>query len=213
MRLPHEARRSSVYLNFKEIDSQEYRTIVHFYEEYEADIQLLTVEEYFEMSVAYSTALFEVGAYNSFLAGCDDVIESVIYFNINEFEGENIYHSLLFRKAVALYHMMKYTESEKILRALDRMKPKDKAIFSFLKKCLRAQPPKIVRRARIVSVVLFLITASIIAIEIFVINKFFPTLSIETEYLRNVIFVVGWTILASSGFYLRYLANRKAKQG
>ncbi len=209
MKLPHEARRSSVYLNFKEIDAQEFRTIVHFYEEYEEDIQLLTVEEYFEMSAAYIAALFEVRAYTSYLASCDDVIESVIYFNIEQFEGENIYHKLLFRKAAALYHLMEYQQSEKILRELIRMHPEDKEVISFLKRCLRAQPPKGVRKARIVSVLFFVITACIIATEIFIISKFFPEYSRETEYLRNSIFVVGWTILASSGLYLRFLAHRK----
>lgn len=212
MRLPHEARRSSVYLNFKEIDAQEFRTIVHFYQEYEADIQLLTVEEYFDMSAAYVLALFEVGSYTSYLVSCDEVIESVIYFNINEFEGENIYHKLLFRKAAALYHLMEYEQSEKILRELIRMNPRNEEVVSLLEKCIRAQPPKMVRKARIVSVLFFVVTACVIATEIFIINKLFPELSRETEYLRNSIFVVGWTILASSGLYLRYMARRSVKK-
>ncbi|MFT7452434.1 MAG: tetratricopeptide (TPR) repeat protein, partial [Patescibacteria group bacterium] len=188
------------------------RSIVHFYEEYESDIQLLTVEEYFEMSAAYIAALFEVGAYTSYLASCDDVIESVIYFNINKFEGENIYYKLLFRKAVALYHLMEYEQSEKILRELIRMNPKEEEVVSFFERCLRAQPPKAVCKARIVSVLFFVVTACVIATEIFIISKFFPEYSRQTELLRNGIFVTGWTILASSGLYLRYMTYRKTNQ-
>ncbi|MFK7809329.1 MAG: hypothetical protein AB8F74_16105 [Saprospiraceae bacterium] len=210
MRFPQEAHRSSVYLNFKEIDSAEFHSIVHFFEQNEEDIQLLTLEEYFEMHLAYITALFEVGAYTSFLASCDDAIESVINFNIEEYNGEAVYHSLLFRKAISLYHLMKYEQSEKILWQLARMRP-EKEVVSFLKKCKRAQPPKIVRKSRVVRVLLFISAAFVIAVELTIIKKLMPEIGMETEYFRNGLFIVGWLILAGSGLWLRVMVAREVK--
>lgn len=211
MRLPHEAHRSSVYLNFKEINSQEFQSIVRFFEEYEDDIQRLTFEEQFEMLLTYVAALFEVGAYSNYISSCDYAIESVIYFNVKEYNGEDIYNKLLFRKAAAYYHLMEYKKSEKILRELTAMNPEHKLNIAFLKKCMRAQPSRKIRKTRSISVLLFLITAAVIAVEIIMIKSFFPEHLQWTQYIRNAIFGIGWLVLLGGAFYLRFSINESVQ--
>jgi tetratricopeptide (TPR) repeat protein len=212
MRLPHEAHRSSVYLNFKEIDDRAFQTIVRFFEENESDIQLLRFDEYLEVLLAYTAALFEVGAYSNYIAVCDYAIESVIYFNIEQYGGEDIYAKLLFRKAASFYHLMEYKKSEKILRELIRINPDDKLTAAFLRKCLRAQATDLVRKTRIVSVLFFLIAAMIIAVEIFAIETLFPSQLKATQYLRNTIFGTGWLFLGSGVVYLHFSVYKKVRQ-
>ena len=211
MRIPQEAYRSRVYLNFKEIGSREYQTIVRFFEQYEDDIRQLTFEEYFEMLLAYMDALFECGAYSNFIDCCDYAIESVIYFNVDVLDGEDIYHKLLFRKAASYYRLMEYEKCEHILRELIRMNPEDQLAIQFLKKCRRTQPPIIVRNSRAVSVLLFLISAGIIALELIVVKQFFPEYANLTESIRNTTFSLGWVVLIAGGSYLRYRVSEDVK--
>jgi hypothetical protein len=212
MRLPHEAHRSSVYQDFKEIDDQAFQTIVRFFEENESDIQLLRFDEYIEMLLAYTAALFEVGAYSNYISVCDYAIESVIYFNIEQYGGEDIYAKLLFRKAASFYHLMEYGKSEKILRELIRIDPDNQLTVAFLRKCLRAQATDLVRKTRIVSVLFFLIAAMVIVVEVFAIETLFPAQLKATQYLRNTIFATGWLFLLSGAVYLHYSVYKKVYQ-
>ena len=50
---------SPIYRNFRNIDSGEYRRIVRFYERHEKEILKLEFEEYIELLVAYTQALFD----------------------------------------------------------------------------------------------------------------------------------------------------------
>ena len=212
MRIPREAYRSRMYLSFKEIDSKEYQTIVRFFEQYADDIRQLTFDEYFEMLLTYMDALFEVGAYSNYIDSCDYAIESVIYFNVDYYNGENIYRKLLFRKAASLYHLMEYEQCKHILYELISMDPYDTISIQFLKKCKRAQPPRIVRKGRSVSVLLFILSALIIGVELLVIKTWFPQFGHATEYTRNVSFGLGWSALIGSAVFLRYEANRQVNQ-
>ncbi len=212
MRLPHEAYRSKVYLNFKEIGAKEYQSIVRFFEQYEEDIRQLSFEEYFELLLAYMDALFEVGAYANYVESCDFAIESVIYFNVAEYNGERVYRKLLFRKAASYYHLMEYAKCRHILQELIRMDPTDQLAARFLKKCRRAQPPRKVRRARAVSVLLFIFSAMVIAFELLVVNSFFPKLGGLMQLLRNTAFGLGWAVLLGSGIYLRWNAHQSVQR-
>ena len=212
MRLPHEAFRSRVYLNFKEIGDREFQTIVRFFEEYENDIQQLTFEEYFEMLLAYTSALFEVGAYSNYISVCDYAIETVIGHNIEKYEGEDIYTKLLFRKAASFYQLMEYQKSEKILRELIRINPNNQHAVALLRKCLRAQAPQFVRKTRIVSVLFFLVSAMIIAVEVFAIKTLFPELLGATQFFRNTVFATGWLFLLSGAAYLHYTVYKTVRQ-
>ncbi len=206
---PQQKYQSKVYQIFKEIGEQEYQTIVRFFEEHEQDIQLLTFEEYFELLFSYTNALFEVGAYSNYIDTCDFAIESSIQFNVKDFNGEDIYRKLLFRKAASYYHLMQYDEAEHILQELIRMKPKDKLAIRFLKKCKIARQPGFVQSTRAASVLLFIIAAVVIAFEQFYIKPFLSEHTVTIMLTRNIIFGLGWLVLIGGDLTMRYKVGQR----
>ena len=73
---------SPIYRNFRAIDGSEHRRIVRFYERNEKSILLLDFEEYFELLVTYTKALFEISEYRKHLLMADVVVKTSILQNI-----------------------------------------------------------------------------------------------------------------------------------
>ncbi len=214
---------SKVYQDFMEIQNEEYRTIIRFFEEYQNEINQLDVEEYFELTMAYTKALFEVGAYNSFLNIVDEAIAATIDHNIQFYKGEDIYQELLFRKAAAHYNLHNYEESKYILRELIKIDPWNQISVRFLKKCLRSQQPAYIRSARAGIVALFMLAALVIAVEILILRPVFPEYVTVVENTRNIIFLSGiglliaveaynyWKIYSQTEAFARQAKIRKQK--
>jgi len=200
---------SKVYLNFKEIGEREYQTIVRFFEAHEADINKLTFEEYFELLMAYTGSLFEVGAYSNYIDTCDLAIESTIYFNVKMFRGENIYQKLLFRKAASYYHLMQYDEAEHILQELIKINPENKLAIRFLKKCKVSRIPKIVRRTRAISIAFFFLSAIIIGVELLYVESLFSEYLGQVRLSRNIIFGLGIVTLIGGEIWMRCSVENK----
>jgi len=180
---------SKIYQDFLDIKSDEYRTIIRFYEEYNQEINQLEFEEYFDLMIAYCNALFEVGAYHSFLSIVDATIATTIENNIQFYRGEDIYQELLFRKAAACYNTQAYDQSKYILRELIKIDPWNPISVRFLKKCLHAETPAYVKNIRALGVALFLLAAVIIAVEIIFVRSYYPEYTSIIEMSRNLIFL------------------------
>jgi hypothetical protein len=194
---------SKVYRDFRAIDGSEWRSIVRFYEEHETEIRSLDFPEYFEMLLAYATALFEIGAYEKYLLMVDVVIEASILNNIKFFKGEDVLQRLLFKKAASYFHTHELGKAEYILRELLRMDPYDESSALFLKKCLRKTQPAFLKNARAVSIFLFLMSALLICIEVIVVRNFYHVYTDLVEVSRNTIFLSGFVVLVGSDLYHR----------
>ncbi len=109
---------SQIYRDFRDIEPTEYRAITRFYEDHVDAIHQLDFEEYFELLVAYTDALFEIGVYERHLLIVDEVIETTILKNIKFFEQEDIYYRMLFRKAASLFNLLEFEKAAHILREL-----------------------------------------------------------------------------------------------
>ncbi|MFQ5445501.1 MAG: hypothetical protein ACE5FF_01095, partial [Saprospiraceae bacterium] len=134
---PHRSTyQAKVFHDFQAIDPKEWRTIVRFYEEYESEIKNLDFGAYFEMVTAYTNALFEIGAYEKHIPMADTVIELSVMNNVRFFNGEDVFHKSLFKKAASCYHTHQLEKAEYILRELLRIDPYDDDASMFLKKCL-----------------------------------------------------------------------------
>ncbi len=188
---------SELYLKFLEIGLKKYSKVILFYEEHEIQIMALHLDEYFELFVSYINALFEVGEHEKFLLNIDEGIELSIARSVNLYRGEDLYHKLLFRKAACLYHQMRYKEAKYILEELIKIQPWNDHSIMFLKKCNRAEKPSYVNHTIIVGVFIFIITAGVIAIEIFFIRQFYQEFTNTIEIIRNVMFVLGTIVLLS----------------
>ncbi|MFK8101202.1 MAG: hypothetical protein AB8G15_01705 [Saprospiraceae bacterium] len=203
---------SKVYQQFKEIQFANHRELVRFFESNKAAIFATDLMEYFELLVAYASALFEIGRYEDYLNIADEVIEFSIAHNIKFFKGEDVYQKFLFKKAAAYYNLMSYGQSEYILKELIKMNPNDELVIQFLKKCKSKKTPKFLHTSRAASIFLFIFAGGIIAVEILFIRNFMPTLTQGTELLRNCIFAFGILLLVGAELAHRYRIYRQTHQ-
>ena len=203
---------SNIYQRFKEIQFADHRELVRFFETNKKAIYTLDFQEYFELLVDYTMALFEMGRYQKYISISDEVIEISIAKNIKFFKCEDIYQKFLFKKAAAYYNLMAYGQSEYILKELIKMNPTDPLVIQFLKKCKSKKRPQYLHTARAISIFLFILAASVIAIEILFIRNFMPNLTASTELLRNGIFASGILLLIGVELYHRYQIYSSTKQ-
>jgi tetratricopeptide (TPR) repeat protein len=203
---------SQVFRNFKVIDALEYRKIVHFYERYEKSILQLDFEEYFEMVVAYTQALFEIEAYRKHIMMADVVIETSISQNITHINKEEIFLSTLFQKAASYYQLQDFAKAEHTLKELIKLQPKDPLSIRLLEKVFRDNRPSYIRYARAFAIFTFLVAALGVAIEVLIIRHFLPDWIMMTEWFRNGIFALGVCALTIPELYHRWHVSDRVKK-
>jgi tetratricopeptide (TPR) repeat protein len=180
----------------------EYRRIVRFYDRYEGKILKLDFDEYFEMVILYTNALFETGEYQKHLLMADVVIETSILQNIPVFGNLEIYHATLFKKAASFYNLKRYPEAIHILKELIKMNPKEVDNIKFLEKCFQKVHSKVLKNCKAIGMFLLLVTVFVIMSEILIIRHWYPNHTHQFEISRNTLFVAGLLALCSG--YLHY---------
>ncbi len=189
---------SQIYRHFRAIDRSEYRRVVRFYERNEKSILMLDFEEYFELLVTYTQALFEISDYDKHLLMADVVIQTSILQNISHVNGDEIYCSTLFRKAASHYNLRELSKAKHILRELLKMNPFDTMSIQFLNKVMREDTPVYIRHSRAASIFLFLMSALLICVQVLFIKTFYTIYDPIVELSRNSIFGLGVLILVGS---------------
>jgi len=187
---------SRVYRDFKAIEATDYRQIIHFYEGNEEQVLQLDEQECFELMYAYTNALFEVGYHQKHLLMSDNALAWVIEYNIREHRGEDVFATLLFRKAASFFNLDRNEEARHVLEELVRIDPYDEDVILFLKKCLRRMEPAILNHAKAASIFLLLLTAFIISIEVLFVRPFYKIYVDLIEASRITTFIIACSILA-----------------
>ncbi|MBI5916305.1 MAG: hypothetical protein HY842_13090 [Bacteroidetes bacterium] len=209
---PQSKYRSKIYRDFRAIEPGEWRKIVRFYEENEAQIRGLDFDEYFELMLAYTNALFEISEWQKHLLMADAVIEASVMENLKYFNGEDVFQHTLFRKAASCYQLLELEKTDHILRELLRIDPHDGESAWFLKKCLRKMRPSLVRQTRAAAIGLFLLTALIICLEMLVVRPFYADWARPVELLRIGTFFLGIAVLVAGDVLHRWRSNREVER-
>ena len=186
---------NSLYASFKAIDVGSYRSILRFVEDHSRDIGLLPVAEYFSLQFAYVAALYETGAYARVVDLSDELLELSIVHNLVTVDGEDAFRVLLFRRASALFYLMRYDECVRVTDQLLRIHPGFTAAALLYEKALYQRPNRWISRGRALSVTLFLVAAVLIAAEVLVVHHFFEPWSAAFGHARNACFILGWALL------------------
>ena len=195
---------SQIYRHFRAIDRSEFRRVVRFFERNEKSILMLDFEEYFELLVAYTQALFEISDYNKHLLMADVVIQTSILQNISHVNGDEIYCSTLFQKAASHYNLRELSKAKHILGELLKMNPHDTMSIQFLNKIMREDTPLYIRHSRAMSIFLFLMSALLICVQVLFIKTFYTMYDPIVELSRNSIFGLGVLVLAGSEIIHRW---------
>lgn len=191
---------SLIYRDFREIEGNAYHQIVRFFEEREEAIKQLDFDEYFEMLLAYTNALFEMGAYQKHLLMADAVIETTMENNIRLYRGEDVFRQMLFKKAASCFNLQQQDGAEHILKQMIRISPGDADAALFLRKCYIARRSALWQNSQATAIFLFLLAALVIAVELLVVRSFYTLHVPLVEMSRNSIFALG--LLAMGGGYL-----------
>jgi tetratricopeptide (TPR) repeat protein len=201
--------RSKIYRDFRNINPAEYGAVVRFYERNESAIAALDFDEYVELLLSYTHALFELGLYNKHLRMADVVIELSIVENLITFNGEELYENTLFRKAASYFYLQQYDKAEYIMKELIKINPNDKMNSYFLERCLVKKNPKNQQTLRAFSMVLLLSAAIFICVEMLIVRPLFAEWVNILEVTRNILFGIGGFVLAFSFFGFRLIAKFK----
>lgn len=203
---------TKVYRQFKAIDPTAYREIIRFYEKEEEKILRLEFDEFFELLVAYVNALFEIGAYRKHLLLVDVVIEKSITNNVTNYQGEDIFRKMLFRKAASFYNIHEYIKCAYILTELIKIEGDEPACAMLYRKCRLKARPTLLKHTRAIGVFLFLMTALIIAMEVLFVRPWYEMHIALVMGVRNSTFLLGCLILVVGFGYNYYLADRDLRQ-
>lgn len=168
--------RLRLYRDFKALDAADFHSMVRYYEQHEHDLRTLDFEEYLDCTLAYLEALFQTGEYERLLPLCDELLELTIMHNVGMWGGKDLYTQLLFRKATAHYNIHEFARAEHVLQELLKINPHHALARRFLYKVLLHQKPAWLLACRAAFVGLTLLSATVIALEFFVLRNFFPGL-------------------------------------
>jgi len=176
---------------FLEIDRNAYHSIIQFYERHQKDIYYLEDIQSLELKIIYIRSLFEIRSYENFLKSVDPAIEAIIIENILEFEGEDIYYELLYKKAFALY----------ICGQLIKINADNTSAPLLLRKIYVDRKPKYLHNSRAASLVMFLATAIFCAIELLLLTSTYEDIQPKVEIVRISVFVIGLLLLGGSQLF------------
>ena len=205
---------SRIYRDFLAIEPKDYHGIIRYYEEHEAAIENLEPEEFSELQLVFTHALFEVGAYRQFLAVVDRAILITLDYDfplvVKRQQGLEFEH-LLFRKSAAYLQTLQPAEAQHVVCELLRINPEHEMAVLLLRKAIRQQDKVVNRRTRAVSILLFGVSALIILFEVLFVRPFYHQYTPNVELSRNLIFVLGLLVLASGEALTFWRAFRRSQ--
>ena len=198
---------NSTFYQFMEIEHDSHYEKVRFFENNKKRIGNLDFDFRTFVWCDYALSIFEIGRYQEFIKLSDELIPLVISENIYEIRGIAIYEAMLFRKAASLYNIQKFEEAEYVFGELCKI---DKDPIN--KKAWKQAKYKIlknkIRYVDAISILFFIITASIIALELLVVGNFYPHYLEMVEYSRIATFSLGVSCIIGSELYIRIKSNR-----
>ena len=158
------------------------------------------------MMVLYGEALFEAGEYARQAKLADHIVEMSIERNIMRHREQDVYYETLFKKAASLHNLDKIDQAVHILKELVKINPDHESTKLFLINCIIRQKKPLVRPYRNVSLVLLLSSALLIAIELILVRRLWPSWTMIIEMIRNGLFIGGVILLIAGEVMVRYRA-------
>ncbi|MCB0707701.1 MAG: hypothetical protein KDC34_20440 [Saprospiraceae bacterium] len=200
---------SSVYREFRAIPKHDHRARIHFFEKEEVHIRNLHPEELFEFIAFYALALYETNDFRRFLVVVEEVLIRSIEFNQIDFQGEDVYQNMLFRKGNAHLKLFELDACNHTLKELLRISPTNPAYVKLLGKCWYHQKPAWIKTSRAISVSIFILTAIITSLEVLFVTPFTPEWTNEIQLIRNLFFSAGILLLGITELVHRIMLHRR----
>lgn len=166
---------SKVFREFKLLDRRDYGSMIRFYERNQKAISTLNINEHIILLSNYTNALFQTEHYQKHLNLVDDLIEESIFYNVQYYQGEDIYVKALFQKAQSYYFIKDYNNAQFITIQLIKIHPEASIYHQFLNQCLFKNTPERIENVKTGGSLLALVALGTIVINLLVITAFFPS--------------------------------------
>ena len=196
----------ATYKAFLAIESGEYKEKVQFVDLNRDRLNALSLTDYARVMNAYAEALFELGKFAAHIEVADELIEMAIIHDVRYIGAKDLYEETLFQKAASLYNLEKLEEAIYILRELLRINPNHDSAGPFLINCYMRERAPTLQITRKLSIIIILLSACIIAFELFVVRTRYPEMTSGVELTRNMLFLFGTGILIVGELIVRYVA-------
>ena len=171
----------------------------------------LEMEDYLEIELGYTNALFELGRYESFLASTQFLLESLIYHNVQFINGEDVYEKLLVRKAAAHFNLLELEIAETVLWEILKMNPQNRAAEYLLQRTLIRLQPNYLKNCRSLGICLFLLSAIIIGAELLFFRPFYERHVDTLKILEVVVFLGAVFIIVAADSLHRLRSHRRVR--
>jgi hypothetical protein len=134
----------------------------------------------------------------------DEPIETCIRHNIVEHDGQDVFQTLLFLKGESYFHTMQFDKARHIFLELLHMDSSNEEYKEALGKTMRKIVPNTIKNTRALSILFFIFSAVVIALEVLAVKHFFDSYTSIFVIARNMLFALGWITLVFSELYHYY---------
>lgn len=206
------SRTTEAYIGFLKIADKAYAEKIRYFEDNSSVFRVLPEEEKFELNLSYTLALFEVGAYEKYLKTSDILIEWIFAENIITFKGKDVARQLLFRKACCLYNTQKYGPARKLATQVYRMYPDSPQNKILLRNIIYKIKEPAIQNIRAGVVVMYIVSAIIIAVHLFLIQPFYSEYAHISEFGWQGVFGFASLLLLGTEMYLRFVSSKEVER-
>jgi tetratricopeptide (TPR) repeat protein len=150
---------SRIFRDFRSIPYSDYYYLIRFYEQNNKDISFLPLDEGMIMSYYYANALFETQEYELHINVANDLLEQSIVHNIRYIDGEDVYMTVLYKKANAHLRLGQVETAERLATQLLRLEPQQFHYQALLRQCFLLRRPYWLRPTLTISAIATLMGA------------------------------------------------------
>ncbi|WP_236973871.1 hypothetical protein [Membranihabitans maritimus] len=177
---------SNFYSSFVNLDKQDYDIIIQEFQDNRELVELLQIRRKIELQNIYLQALFHLGKYGTFLREVDQTIEEVIRYNLKNIQGDNIFESLLFKKASALFHSGFVDDAKYVATELVKINPFDTLHQALLTKITYKKNEGIFQHIKLLCIALVIVSAGIYGANLLVVE---PLKGTYNQSLFDIAFI------------------------
>lgn len=202
---------NEIYYRYLSIEDKAYQEKVRFVEEYGEVINNLDTEVMVEIMYNYATALLELEKNPQVIKLTESLLEKVIYYNVYTIANKNILEELLVLKGLSHFKINELDKAEHTFSELIKIHPNVESHQELLFRVQQMRNKSEEQGIRALSIALFLLSAFIIGVELFIIRPFYDHHTSWVELTRNTCFLLGVGLLLGYTCLKKY-RNKRALQ-
>ena len=210
--LKPDTRLRNLYNQFLYMDEKAFYDKVRFFEQNESDVFNMNLNDSIWIQSVYLDAVFQIGDYRKYVDKSQKLLQRIVYYNISQFQGEDLYEEVLQKRASSFYHLRKYDDCARIAQELLKINPSRKDTKTVLLYTIRSSFEKINKIIKALFITALFGAAFVLIFYQIVIFSFFPSIAEWFLDLTANIFAPIFLLLISAKVIIDLYARMKVKK-